>query len=112
MQVGLAHFLVLSAALLSLGLYGLLVRRHVLALLMSAELMLGAAALALVAFARFAYEPARPLAGQAVAVFVIAAAVAHAVVGTAMVLCLVHQRGSVNWDGVTHAPAAARDGTG
>lgn len=111
MAVGLGHFVGLSAALLSLGLYGLLVRRHGLGLLMSAELMLGAAVLALVAFARFSYQPERPLAGQAVAAFVITVGMAQAVVGTAMVLFLMRQpRVSVRREDVTTDPARDRIG--
>jgi NADH:ubiquinone oxidoreductase subunit K len=108
MGVGLTHFLVLSTALLVLGLYGVLVRRHALAILMSAELMLGASVLALAAFARFNYQPARPLAGQAVAIFVIGVALVQALVGTALALALPRQRDSVRQEGVPPT-SAARD---
>lgn len=52
-MIGLNHYLILSAVLFSLGTLGVLLRRNVLVILMSAELMLNAANLALVAFTRF-----------------------------------------------------------
>jgi NADH:ubiquinone oxidoreductase subunit K len=51
--VGLQHYLVVSALLFSLGLLGVLVRRNILVMYMSLELMLNAANLALVSFSRF-----------------------------------------------------------
>jgi NADH:ubiquinone oxidoreductase subunit K len=76
--------LLLSTGLFSIGIYGLLTRRHAVALLMSTQLMLAAVIIALVAFARFTYQPAQPLAGQALAVFIIGVAVAEVIVGTAL----------------------------
>jgi NADH:ubiquinone oxidoreductase subunit K len=52
---------------------------------MSTQLMLGAVIIALVAFARFTYQPAQPLAGQALAVFIIGVALAEVIVGAALV---------------------------
>ncbi len=94
MQVGLSELLLLSAGLFSIGIYGLLARRHAVALLMSTQLMLAAVIIALVAFARFTYQPAQPLAGQALAVFIIGVALAEVIVGAALVRLLQRQRRS------------------
>jgi NADH:ubiquinone oxidoreductase subunit K len=51
---------------------------------MSTQLMLAAVIIALVAFARFTYQPAQPVAGQALAVFIIGVAVAEVIVGAAL----------------------------
>jgi len=53
MNVGLEHYLVVSALLFALGLLGVITRRNLLVMYMSLELMLNAANLALVAFSRF-----------------------------------------------------------
>jgi len=53
MHVGLEHYLVVSFLLFALGLFGVIIRRNVLVIYMSLELMLNAANLALVAFSRF-----------------------------------------------------------
>ena len=53
MQVGLEHYLVVSALLFSIGLMGVVMRRNLILIYMSLELMLNAANLALVAFSRF-----------------------------------------------------------
>ena len=53
MPVGLEHYVVVSALLFCLGLLGVIVRRNLLVIYMSLELMLNAANLALVAFSRF-----------------------------------------------------------
>jgi NADH-quinone oxidoreductase subunit K len=53
MTVGLEHYLIVSGLLFSLGLLGVIIRRNLLIIYMSLELMLNAANLALVAFSRF-----------------------------------------------------------
>jgi NADH-quinone oxidoreductase subunit K len=74
----------LSCALLSLGVFGLLTRRHAIAILLSIELILNAASLNFVAFAqRFGQVQ-----GQATALFIIALAACEAAVGLAIVLAL------------------------
>lgn len=95
MTVGLNYFLLLSAGLFAIGCFGLLAKRNAVAMLMSTELMLNATNIALVAFARFHYQPAQPLAGQAFALFVVAVASAEIAVAIAILLLLARQRGSV-----------------
>ena len=77
-MIGLSHYLVVSAALFSLGVLGLLTRRNAVNVLMSIELMLNAANVNLVAFSRYA---AGNLGGQIFAVFVIVVAAAEVAVG-------------------------------
>jgi NADH:ubiquinone oxidoreductase subunit K len=78
----LSYFLLAGAALFSIGLATVLVKRNVIAVLMGIELMLNAANLNLVAFSRF--DPA--LQGQLFALFVLIVAAAEIVVGLALVL--------------------------
>jgi len=88
------QFMVVSAALFCLGIYGVLTRRNAVAILMSIELMLNAANVNLVAFARF-MDP-RLLAGQAFAIFVITVAAAEAAVGLAIVICIYRNIQNIN----------------
>ena len=76
--------LLLSHALFSLGVYGILTRRNAVGLLLAVELILNAAALNFVLFGRvFAHVQA-----QAFALFIIALAACEAVVGLAIILAL------------------------
>ena len=84
MKVGLEHYLVVSALLFSLGLLGVLVRRNLLVIYMSLELMLNAANLALVAFSRFNNN----LSGQVMVFFIITVAAAEVSVGLALIVAL------------------------
>ncbi len=88
--------LFVSAALFSVGLYGVLTRRHAIGMLLALELMLNAAALNTVVFAwRFGQVEA-----QAFALFIIALAAAEAVVGLAVVLRIWRTAGTVLADRV------------
>jgi NADH-quinone oxidoreductase subunit K len=89
-------YLLLAAILFSIGLMGVLLKRNALIVMMCVELMLNAANLTFLAFAR---ERAS-LDGQAVAFFVIAVAAAEAAVGLAIVLAIYRTRGAVNVDEV------------
>ncbi len=93
--IGLQHYLVVSAALFSLGVLGLLTRRNAVNVLMSIELMLNAANVNLVAFSRYA---SGNLGGQIFAVFVIVVAAAEVAVGLAIVLTLYRLRRTPNLD--------------
>ncbi len=84
MQVGLTHFLVVSALLFCLGLYAMLTRRNAVAILMGIELMLNAANINLVAFNKFVAPAA--LSGQVFALVVITLAACEAGVGLALVM--------------------------
>ena len=86
MRLSLEHYLVLSAALFCIGLYGALAKRHAVAILMSIELMLNAVNINLVAFANY-LKPAN-MTGQVFTLFVITIAAAEAAVGLAIVLAI------------------------
>ena len=98
MTIGLEHFLIVSAALFGLGLYGLLTKRNAVALLMSIELMLNAVNLNLIAFSRFITPDA--FTGQVFAVFNIAVAAAEVAVGLALVFSIYRNRSTVIVDGL------------
>lgn len=93
--IGLQQFLAISAGLFSIGVYGLLSKRNAVSLLMAVELMFNAANIALVAFARFGYDGAQPLAGQAFALFIITIAAAEVAVAIAILLLIYRLRGTV-----------------
>jgi NADH:ubiquinone oxidoreductase subunit K len=93
--IGLNHFLVVSAGLFGIGVYGLLSKRNAISLLMSVELMFNASNIALVAFARFGYDAVQPLAGQAFALFIITIAAAEIAVAIAILLLIYRQRGTI-----------------
>ena len=84
MNIGLEHYLVVSALLFSLGLMGVILRRNLLVIYMCLELMLNAANLALVAFSRFTNN----LDGQVLVFFVITVAAAEVAVGLALIVAL------------------------
>ena len=84
MQVGLTHYLVVSALLVCLGLYAMLTRRNAVAILMGIELMLNAANVNLVAFNKFVAPAA--VSGQVFALVVITLAACEAGVGLALVM--------------------------
>ncbi len=82
----LNHYLVFSALLFSVGVYGLLTRRNLIAMLMSVELVLNAAALNFVAFHHFLYrgDPA----GAIFPMMIIAVAAAEAAIALAIIIVL------------------------
>src|SRR2546427_453329 len=84
MNVGLEHYLVVSALLFCLGLLGVIMRRNLLVIYMSLELMLNAANLALVSFSRFNGR----LNGQVMVFFIITVAAAEVAVGLALIVAL------------------------
>ncbi|MBI2916842.1 MAG: NADH-quinone oxidoreductase subunit NuoK [Chloroflexi bacterium] len=94
MNVGLEHYLALSAVLLTIGLYGALAKRNAVAILMAIEIMLNAANVAFVAFSR--YVTPQLLTGQVFAMFVITVAAAEAAVGLALVLAIYRSRRTVD----------------
>ncbi len=93
-MVPLTHYLALSFLLFILGVVGVLVRRNLLTVLMSIELMLNAVNLNLVAFSRQLGD----LNGQVFTVFVIAVAAGEAAIGLAIIISLYRLKGSVNLD--------------
>ena len=96
MTVGLEHYLILSALLFSIGLYGVLAKRNAVVILMCIEIMLNAVNIALIAFSRYIVPTA--LTGQIFAIFVIAVAAAEAAVGIAIIMTIYRNRDSVDVD--------------
>ncbi|MCX6926895.1 MAG: NADH-quinone oxidoreductase subunit NuoK [Verrucomicrobia bacterium] len=90
MNVGLEHYIVVSVLLFCLGLVGVIVRRNLLVIYMSLELMLNAANLALVAFSR--YSDNASLDGQVFVFFTITVAAAEVAVGLALIVALYRKR--------------------
>ena len=88
MTIGLEHYLIVSALLFALGMMGVIVRRNLLVIYMSLELMLNAANLALVAFSRFNND----LNGQVFVFFIITVAAAEVSVGLALIVALSRRR--------------------
>ncbi|MDA8065219.1 MAG: NADH-quinone oxidoreductase subunit NuoK [Thermaerobacter sp.] len=92
----LGDFLAVGAGLFVLGLFGALMKRTAVAVLMGIELMLNAANLNLVAFAAFSGR----ISGQIFALFVIALAAAEVAVGLAILLSLFRSRATVRMDDI------------
>jgi NADH-quinone oxidoreductase subunit K len=97
MNVGLEHYLVVSVLLFCLGLLGVIVRRNLLIIYMSLELMLNAANLALVAFSRFNNN----LDGQVFVFFSITVAAAEVSVGLALIVALYRKRRTAHVEDLT-----------
>ena len=98
MNVGLEHYLVVSGLLFALGLVGVIVRRNLLIIYMSLELMLNAANLALVAFSRF---NGKNLDGQVFVFFIITVAAAEVSVGLAMIVALYRKHQTAHVEDLT-----------
>lgn len=97
-SVPLEHFLVLSAILFSIGVFGVLSRRNAVLVLMSVELMLNAVSINLAAFA--VYTAPQLFIGIIFALFVIAIAAAEVGLALAIVLRVFRNRGTANVDEV------------
>lgn len=96
-MIPLPYFLILAAALFAIGAIGVMVRRNAIIALMSIELMLNAANLTLLAFARAMHDSR----GHALAFLVIAVAAAEAAIGLAIVVGVFRNRHSTNLDDLT-----------
>lgn len=92
----LEYFLILAAALFCIGIYGLIMSRNVIRVLMSIELLLNAVNLNLMAFSNF-LDP-QGIKGQVFTVFVITVAAAEAAVGLAIILSIYRNRDTVDME--------------
>ena len=97
-NVQLAHFLIVSALLFALGIYGIVTRKNAILVLMGVELVLNAANINLIAFSRYG---ALNLDGQVAAVFVIILAAAEAAIALAIVLNIYYRFQTVNVDEIS-----------
>ena len=94
MSIGLGHYLILSAILFSIGLYGALAKRNAIVILMSIEIMLVGVSIAMVAFSR--YVVPLLLTGQVFAIFVMIVAAAEAAVGLAIIISIYRNRETID----------------
>ncbi|MBN8656318.1 MAG: NADH-quinone oxidoreductase subunit NuoK [Anaerolineae bacterium] len=92
-MVPLSWYLILAAALFGIGLFGVLVRRNAIAILLGIELMLNAVNINLVSFWR--YSDVVSMSGQVFAVIVFAVAAAEVSVGLALVISVYRRRNTV-----------------
>ena len=90
----ISYFLVLSAILFAIGVVGVLIRRNIIVMFMSIELMLNAVNLAFVALGRSMGS----IDGQVIVFFVITVAAAEAAVGLGIIISLFRNRATVNAD--------------
>lgn len=95
-MIPINDFLILSAILFALGMYGVLARRSAVLILMSVELMLQAVSINFIAFA--VYLDPENFAGLIFTVFVITIAAAEVGLALAIILRLYRNRGSANVD--------------
>ena len=94
MSIGLTHFMVLASTLFAVGLIGVLVRRNVIIILMSIELMLNSGNMMLVIFSRYSND----MTGQVFALFVMVVAACEVAVGLAIILALFRNKDTVDID--------------
>ena len=94
MTIGLEHYLVLSAILFSIGLYGALAKHNAIVILMSIEIMLSAVNIALVAFSRYVVPTV--LTGQVFALFAMAVAAAETAVGLAIIISIYRNKETID----------------
>ena len=93
-MVPTTYYIGLSAILFTIGAMGVLIRRNSIVIFMSVELMLNAANLAFVAFAR-AYEA---VSGQIFVFFIMTVAAAEVAVGLALIVAIFHTKQSIDVD--------------
>jgi NAD(P)H-quinone oxidoreductase subunit 4L len=94
MTIGLEHYLILSGILFSIGLYGVFTKRNAIVILISIELMLNGANIALIAFSRFVTPVA--LTGQVFAIFVMVIAAAEVAMGLAIIISIYSNRETID----------------
>ena len=91
-MVPLNYYLVLSAVVFAIGVIGVLIRRNLIVVLMSIELMLNAVNLTFIAFSRYLGSAD----GQVAVLFVMAVAAAEAVIGLAIIISMFRHRQSLD----------------
>lgn len=97
-DVGLGHYLVLSAILFTVGLYGVLAKRNAIIVLMCLEIMLNSVNISLVAFSR--YITPVLLTGQVFALFILVVAAAEAAVAVAIIMSIYRNRATIHTDDI------------
>jgi len=92
-SIGLEHYLILSAVLFSIGLFGALTKRNTVVILMCVEIMLNAVNITMVAFSRFIAPTL--LTGQIFTIFIMVVAAAEAAVGLAIIIAIYRSRETI-----------------
>ncbi len=92
-NIGLEHYLILSAILFAIGLYGALTKRNAIVILMCIEIMLNAVNIAMVAFSRYIVPSL--LTGQVFVIFIMAVAAAEAAVGLGIMIAIYRSRETI-----------------
>ena len=92
MAIGLEHWLILSAVLFAIGLYGVLAKRNAVVILMSVEIMLSAVNVTMVAFSRYGQY----ITGQIFVIFVMVVAAAEVAIGLALIISIYRRRKTVD----------------
>jgi NADH-quinone oxidoreductase subunit K len=95
-MVPIAHYLILSVILFSIGVAGVFIRRNAIVIFMCIELMLNSVNLAFIAFARYLDS----MDGQIFVFFVMAVAAAEAAVGLGIIIALYRNRETINVDDI------------
>ncbi|MCD2177131.1 NADH-quinone oxidoreductase subunit NuoK [Rhizobium sp. C1] len=97
MEIGISHYLTVSAILFTLGIFGIFLnRKNIIVILMSVELILLAVNINMVAFSTFLHD----IAGQVFALFILTVAAAEAAIGLAILVVFYRNRGSIAVDDV------------
>jgi NAD(P)H-quinone oxidoreductase subunit 4L len=96
LTLGLAHYIILSAVLFCIGLFGVITQRNVIKVIMCLEIMLNAVNIALIAFSQYVVPLA--LTGQIFAIFVMVVAAAEVAVGIAIIFAIYRNRESVDME--------------
>jgi NAD(P)H-quinone oxidoreductase subunit 4L len=94
--IGLEHYLILSAILFAIGLYGALTKKNAIVILISIELMLNGVNVAMVAFSRYIVPLA--LTGQVFAIFIMVVAASEVAVGLAIIIALFRHKDTIDSD--------------
>jgi len=95
MHVGLVHYLILSAILFSLGLFGIITRKNAIMVLMGLELVLNSANINFIAFAKYG---GMNMEGHIAAIFVIILAASEAAIALAIILNIFQNYRHINVD--------------
>jgi len=93
-MIPLNWYLMLSAVVFMIGVFGFLTRRNVIIMFISVELMLNAVNISLVAFSHYLQD----MRGQILVIFIIAVAAAEAVIGLAIIIALFRNKDTVHVD--------------
>ncbi|AGL02133.1 NADH-quinone oxidoreductase subunit NuoK [Desulfoscipio gibsoniae] len=96
LTISLTHYVILSALLFSIGLFGVLTKRNAVAVLICIEIMLNAVNINLVAFSK--YITPTDFVGQIFSIFVITVAAAEVGIGLAIIIAIYRNKLSVNLD--------------